>query len=73
MLQYLKLILTSKVYEVVKETPLTEAINLGTRINPALAPWKAVRAEGTLALSTSNGKWSGTGRRLSLREAFMRG
>lgn len=30
--QYLRLILTSRVYEVVKETPLTPAINLSNRL-----------------------------------------
>jgi threonine dehydratase len=31
-LQYLRLILTSKVYEVVQETPLTHATNLSNRL-----------------------------------------
>lgn len=30
--QYLRLILTSRVYEVVKETPLTPAINISNRL-----------------------------------------
>jgi len=30
--QYLKLILTSRVYEVIEETPLTHAINLSNRL-----------------------------------------
>ena len=32
MCQYLRLILTSRVYEVVKETPLTHATNLSNRL-----------------------------------------
>jgi threonine dehydratase len=31
-LQYLRLILTSRVYEVVEETPLTHAVNLSNRL-----------------------------------------
>ena len=32
MIQYLRLILTSRVYEVVDETPLTPAVNLSNRL-----------------------------------------